>query len=352
MIFQKPLKLIFNQKFTIGLISLIAISCTSTAQQSSDFGTELDRASQNCTSIDLELPEDFVVYGASGYSGIQNLPRPIDNSGNIPSEIDVVVNSPSQPAVLFLGAYEPTVWDIQWTENTDILGVVAYGYYRQAVAGVPQDTPILINTFTECGENDSFISNLDEKYTLDQLSQNLFGKPLEQNLELDNAAIFTLGKSVEEDSNLISSDDIPVESFFIPNAPPVGDSGIEAALQNGILRPTTTEDLTSWVESYIEYRESSSENYFASAQERESYKAKSIAMLKAEQERGNTYVVLDEFTYPSGLFGSSKFFFVSKGVPQPSGEAGHSSVQDLTGKCLSLICKLNFDKNHRGYSSE
>ena len=40
----------------------------------------------------------------------------------------------------------PTIYNIKWTEGTDIMAVVATGYYRQAVAGLPDETPVLIST--------------------------------------------------------------------------------------------------------------------------------------------------------------------------------------------------------------
>lgn len=347
---KKLVELIFNRNLAVGSISLLIMACASTAQQISNSRIKQGSLSQDCTSIDLELPENFVVYGGSGYTRGDKLPYPIDNSGDVATEIDVAVNSPSQPVVLLLGAYEPTVWDIHWTENTDILAAVAYGGHRQGVAGLPGDIPISINIYTECVGNDSLFTNLDEKYTLNQLSEELFNKPLEQNIFTNDTVGLIFGESIEEGSNLVSSDDTPVKSFFVPDAPRVGDDGIEDALKKGILRPTTTEDLVAWVEAYIENRESSSQgSYFSSAQEREAYKAKTITMLEEEQDSGDSYVVLGDFTYPSGLYTTYKFFFVPEDVPQPSGEVGHSSVQDLTGKCLSLLCEVNFDKNHPGY---
>jgi len=40
----------------------------------------------------------------------------------------VAVNQRGTPVVLMLGAYEPTVWNIGWTQGTQIVAVMASGY--------------------------------------------------------------------------------------------------------------------------------------------------------------------------------------------------------------------------------
>ena len=44
--------------------------------------------------------------------------------------------------MLILADHKPSIWDIGWTEDTEIIGVFATGYHRQAVAGLPKETPI------------------------------------------------------------------------------------------------------------------------------------------------------------------------------------------------------------------
>ena len=62
----------------------------------------------------------FAVFASGGYSG-RTLDFQIDQSGHQATQFDVVVNSPTKPAVLMLGAYEPSIWNISWTPKTKIV---------------------------------------------------------------------------------------------------------------------------------------------------------------------------------------------------------------------------------------
>ena len=340
---EKLLTKIFNRTIPVGLITFVALGCTTVAQPNPDSDAESNPLVQYCTPFDSELPEDFVVYGADTYEGIETLPYPIDDSDIVASEIDIIVNSPAQPAVLLLGANNPVVWDIQWTEDTEIIEVVAYGSHRQAVAGLPNDTPVLINTSDRCGD-DSFKVDRDDKSTLEQLSRDLYGQSLEQSPSTYGTDSFVLGEPIEENSVLLSSDDTSVESFLDRTAPRVSHLGIEDAVKQGVLRQATVEDVEAWVEAHLKYQESAQGKVFSSAQERESRKAELIGKLEELQDLENIYVVLGDFTYPAGLYANdAPIFIVSEGVPQPSGYSGHSSVHGSSGKCLSLICESTVD---------
>ena len=342
---EKLIIQVLNSTLPISLITFMALGCTSVAQPNSNSGVEQNSSVQYCTSFDLELPEDFAVYGADTYTGSQTLPYPIDDSDHAASETDIIVNSPAQPVVLLLGAHEPNVWDIQWTEDTEILGVVAYGAFRQGIAGLPKDTPVLINTFEQCGEDDYFETILGDDFRLEELSQYLFDRPLEQNPSAYRTDGFVLGEPVVENSVLLGSNNTSVESFFDRNAPRVERLGIEDAIEQGVLREATMEDVETWVEAHLRYRESSQGKVFFSAQERESYKDELIESLEPKPylNINDSYVVLGDFTYPAGLYANAPTFFVAEGVPKPSGYPGHSSVHDFSGQCLSTVCEILTD---------
>ena len=50
-----------------------------------------------------------------------------------------------------LGAYEPTIRNIIWSEKTHILAVLVEGYHRQAVAGLEKHTPLVISSYDNKG---------------------------------------------------------------------------------------------------------------------------------------------------------------------------------------------------------
>lgn len=314
---------VLSRTLSFGLLLVMAVTPAAIAQESSDPETLEDSLSEDCTFSDLELLQDFVVYATGAYSG-RRLSYQIDQSGHAATQIDVVANSPSQPVVLMLGAYEPTIWNIQWTEGTNIVGVIASGYHHQAVAGLPQETPLLISTYDNDGECGYFYLTPEKYGILNPLSKKLFGQVVEMIFPLDDSATVVVGEPIEGSPQLLSSNDTTVESFFDPTAPLAGPAGIEEALEKGLLREATEEDVEAWVEAQVEAGELDSEQ--------------EVPLNFLDYYK--SYVVLDDFTYPADLYGAhSVSFFIPKGVPTPSGNPGHSAVYDFnTGECSGAIC--------------
>ncbi|MES2934620.1 MAG: DUF2339 domain-containing protein [Pseudomonadota bacterium] len=110
-------------------------------------GTEPESAAtstvtDSCSQFTAQLPSQYVLYAAGEYSG-RKLDFTIDQSGRPATRFDVLVNKPGETVVLALGAYEPSIWNIRWTIDTNIVGVYVSGHYRQAVAGLPPTVPLL-----------------------------------------------------------------------------------------------------------------------------------------------------------------------------------------------------------------
>lgn len=326
---------IFSRSLSLCLLSVIAVTPATIAQENSAPETIEGFPSEDCTFPDLELPEDFVVYTTGAYDG-RPLSYQIDQSNHSATQIDVVANSPSQPVVLMLGAYEPTIWNIQWTEGTNIVAVLASGYHHQAVAGLPEETPVLTSTFDNDGECGYFyLTPEKEKYgILNPLSRKLFGQAVEMIFPIDDSATVVVGEPLEGSPDLLSSDDTTVESFFDLTAPLTRRAGIEEALKKGLLREATEEDAEAWVEAQMKARESNSEQGIPPIAREEEIQPSELMY----ENDYNSYVVLGNFTYPAGLYGAhSVVFFIPKGVPTPSGNPGHSTVYDFnTGECSGL----------------
>ncbi|MCV4289686.1 hypothetical protein OH708_17345 [Pseudomonas capsici] len=94
-----------------------------------------------CAFKDFKAPDAMVVYAAGAYPG-RELPFQIDQSGHQATQFDIAVNSPEQPVALILGAYEPTVWNIGWSQVTKIVAVNVSGYPRQGVAVLDAKVPV------------------------------------------------------------------------------------------------------------------------------------------------------------------------------------------------------------------
>ena len=233
----------FQNKFFIRTFSLVALIGTGTivftigrnvkqAIAYSAVSKEIE-AIQDCSIFEIELPENTVLYGLKTNIG-RFLPYPIDKSNEPAKVFNVVVNSPQQPVVLFLGTNERAVWDIQWTEGTNILGVVAFGLVTQAVAGLPKSTPVVINTQDDCGQENLIYNRIaqgivtaDRKWnrvSFETLSTNLFGQPHNEHSAYDpyndtsayngEENIYYFGEPPAEDTTLLSSEDVTVESFM------------------------------------------------------------------------------------------------------------------------------------------
>lgn len=77
------------------------------------------------------------------------------------------------------GAYEPTIWNLQWTSKTKILAVVVSGYHRQVIAGISQATPTLNSTYDNKGPCRYFYGPEKEQMaTAHEISRRVFNKPI------------------------------------------------------------------------------------------------------------------------------------------------------------------------------
>lgn len=311
-----------NKILLAGLLSAAVLVPVVAQKNSINSNAIEEETSTECAFDDLELPDEFVVYAAGGYGSVRRLDFQIDKSGDMTGQMDLVVNSPSKPVVLMLGVHEPNIWNIKWTEGTEIVAVLASGYSRQAVAGLPKETPILTSTHSNGAKCGYFYLGLNgDKYEdINPLSEKLFGQSIE---EVVTGTFKWIGELPEdEDPKLLSSDDTTIDSFYNATAPLAGFAGVEAALEKGILRRATPEDVTAWIEL-----------------QQKLYPKKNVSRLLIENEFDDAYVILDNFTYPKGRYEAIVKFFIPKDVPQPKGNSDAVAVYNFnTGKCSGPLC--------------
>ena len=116
----------------------------------------------------------------------------------------------------------------------------------------------------------------------------------------------------------------------IPPAKVVSDSQIalDEAVRNRIIRKATDEDKKAFFDAYIE-------NKYARKNIPVPPKENALSVINVDISRA--YVVLQKFSYPSGMINENRVvFFTPKGVQEPSGEIGHSATYDfatLTVRC-------------------
>ncbi|TKB89433.1 MAG: hypothetical protein E8D40_18085 [Nitrospira sp.] len=282
-----------------------------------------------CSFGELKLPQEFMIYAAGSYTG-REIHFQIDQSGHQATQIDVVANSISRPVVLLLGAYEPTIWNIGWSSETKILAVLASGYHRQVVAGLPKNVPLLISSYDNKGPCGYFYVSEETLGSLNPISRRLFGRSVDQ-VFLAKSGQAIVGNPLGKDIKLVTSPETPPESFLDESAPLAGSLGLEDAVTRGLLRRATSADAEAWVNALSEANPTPDIPPIASKG----------TPRPRQPSLHNAFVVLKEFVYPAGLYGGNlATFYVPKGVPMPMGDPGHSSVYDFkTLRCKGAICR-------------
>lgn len=282
-----------------------------------------------CAFTGLTIPDGALIYAGGAYSG-RKLSTQIDQSGHESTQFDVVVNSPHKPTVLLLGAYEPSIWNIGWTKGTKILAVVATGYHRQAIAGLPKDTPLLVSTYDNrgpCGY--TFIS---EKTLPDvnPLLKRVYGKPADM-VYFANDGRVVMGESVRQNEELFTSRDVTPESFINTSKPLAGPAGLRDALAKGILRQATKDDAESWATRKASLVPKDALPPVSGRDSRRAFLG---------PHGSNVYVIQKPYELPAGLYGgNSAQFYLLEGVEFPKGELGHSSIFDFnTMTCRGARC--------------
>jgi hypothetical protein len=279
-------------------------------------GISAGHSAKTCEFAGLVLPESYAVFAAGDYSG-RDIGFQIDQSGHQATQMDVTVNYSSKPVVLMLGAYEPTVWNIKWTESSRIIAVLTSGYYRQAVAGLDANVPVLNSSYANQGPCGHFyVGQRENSDKINQVSRNLFGRPVDLVYPAKNGEI-VIGDPVPPGEKLITTESNPPESFHDRTAPIAGEAGLEDAVQKGLLRKATEEDFEAWVDAVDAYGPDRDVPLIAGKG-----RPKPPGPIRFEG-----YVVLRQFSYPAGL--NAATIFIPEGVPHPEGDPGHSAVCDF-----------------------
>lgn len=286
-------------------------------------------APASCALEGFVLPADARVFAAGAYAG-RRAEFQIDQSGHEATTMRVAVNHPDAPVALLLGAYEPTVWSVGWSPGTRIVAVVATGYHRQRVTGLPAGVPLLVSTHADRGPCGYAYVGGDGMKRLNPLAREVFGRGVDTAFAARDGQVLVgaalAGAQLETDASAVSP-----ESFRLRDAPLAGQAGIDAALRAGILRAATSADVAAWHAAHLRQRG-----------------PEDVPPLHGARPAGpapvphRAYTVLKEFRIPAGLYGAhSATFYIAPGVPQPTGNPGHSSLYDIaSGSCRGATCGM------------
>jgi hypothetical protein len=278
-------------------------------------------SSTDCAFPDLKLPTNVKILAGGAYGG-KELDFQIDQSGHTATQFDVVVNYPNQPVVLMLGSYEPAIWNIGWAAKTRILAVLISGYHRQAVAGLPSSTPLIVSTYDNKGACGNFYVDAKRLENLNPISRRIFSKSVDLVYPAQQGKL-VLGEPITKELSLLTSTEITPEEYQDRSAPLAGAKGVDDALQRGFIRRATDADAIAWVDAVLKATPKRDVPPVAGNSAVQSQRISKPGL-------HDTYVVLKKFTYPSGLFGAhSVNFLIPKGVPRPQGNPGHCTIYDF-----------------------
>jgi hypothetical protein len=285
---------------------------------------EAARLPESCFFPGLSLPPETEVY-AVGAQGGRPLGWNIDHDQGLdPTRIKVAVNSPQTPVALILGAAEPNVWQIGWTEGTEILAVAVSGHYRQAVSGLPPKVPVVMGGWggepsrsVFCGPFD-VSGRPDNLALLNEVSLRLFGRELKDLIRGRNG-LAVVGRTLDTGVKIMTSRNVGYGDFKTPSSFPEGEAGLTEAMRRGLIKPATWVELRQWRRA---------------AFEREKIKAKAegrtipVAFDNTDGSGGVGYlikgflVVSHDFVIPDRLKLSGNLtynFFVPPGLDRPAG---------------------------------
>jgi len=273
------------------------------------------KTSAVCAFPGLKLPPETKVYAAGAYFG-EKFGIQIDQSGHEATLMRVAVNSES-PVALILGAYEPTIWKIGWTEGTEIIAVLLSGYHAQKINGLPDGVPVLNSSYDNKGSCGSlYISSKDlsKIRQINDLSQKLFQRSPEKIVDAQKGYAL-IGQPLAEGQKVYTAKNLDKSEFQSAGTPLAGEPGLREAMRKGWLKPASSQEYNEW--QRIRAKNSGVPAHLIP----ESFSSSGPVM-------HNAYVVLDsEFVIPNGLYGAhSATFFLPPGMPMPRGNMGHCTV--------------------------
>lgn len=248
------------------------------------------------------LPDEFSVHAIGiqqGY-GTDNL-EDVDAYGNEFTRQGVVVSPkhPTQPIVLVLTAYEPVKWMVDRSKAAQIAGVIVSGHHEQTII-IDPSIPFAQSThLEEVFRPFHALSEESEEFReMNTVVEQLVGRKIER-----------FYSAPEEDGN-----------FHIESSPTVvqlsGQDGLDALVDDGKLRLATQADIDAWIDKASEVYSRFNPDLRVSSYMRQ----------------GGTYVILDELTLPSDLFGgNSRRFIILEDVPFPDGPLGHNDFYIMDG---------------------
>jgi len=302
--------------------------------------SDVKRLGQVC-AFRKQLPRDLKVFAGGAYSG-KRTNYQLGKSNHSANRFEVIVNEPDKPVALLLGAYEPSVWNIAWTQGTQIKAVFLTGYYKQAVAGLPKNVPVVTSTHEERGPCGYFYIAPKNIKKINPMALKVFGKKASM-IEMAQRGELLFGDYISPSERLFTSRDNPPEKFYDRTKQKTGKAGLNELMQKGHIRRLTASDVARW-----KSRKNGSSGEGISITQTPTAGGYVIKIGPDGANVGpnpsgvhNGYMILKKITIPGDLYGGNlATFMLKEGVPYPDGKLGHSSLYDFNTMRCHGICRM------------
>lgn len=284
-------------------------------------------APPNCAFPWTQVPGDTEVLAVTSNGAAKALDFPIDASGGYPVTQVLQVNRPGRKVALLLGFTVPTVWQVRWTDRTEIVAVWASGSGRQAVIGLPRSVPVFVTRDSgdrsACG---SFVFHRGNFRQANEMALRAFGLSVTKayTLSLEETTIgepFPIGIPVHV------ARDITLKDVEDPKGWRVGEPAIDGLIRSGHLRPALRREQLQW-----EALAKAKLDVPPVANPPPSFGSPNDVL-------GLVLVVQKPFAFPPGLLGGhSRYFIVPAGSAVPTGDPGHSTIYDMNDASCCGVC--------------
>ena len=224
--------------------------------------------------------------------------------------------------------YDPIVWNVGQTDGARIAGVLAEGYYRQAVIGLPKSTRVTTYSTSDganaCPYFRAERAESSEHNAVQRRIRELFGRGIDTFMNKKAGGRFVVG---DVSGDVAYSADQTMKSVALPDTVmPGGERGLARLVKERAIRPATEEEVAKWVKGAAERLGQPLDKYRRGMDWR--------------LGRNNVYVVLSEFDLPEGLAGANaRTFILPAGTSRPGGPQGHCTFLQMDGfQCYGVGC--------------
>jgi hypothetical protein len=275
--------------------------------------------SKECFPTKLSAGTKIHVLGA--YEGGMETQLSIEGNSHEVGRIKMHAKSSGEPILLVVTAYDPVVWDFSDFPVNRLRAVLVSGYHDQAVAGLPKNVPLQINSHetpnAQCGE---YGYAHEGGKNLDRLVKNLamiFGREPDSFQGEYNPRSFTIdGQGIDGESQDDSIDPSAIRSTKTVTLDTIApkETGLVQLINAGKIRPANANDISLLSKALTA---ASPTGMFAS--------------VKVDSSITHSlFVVLELTTLPKVMHGAhSANFIIPSGVPMPIDPGSHNTYYRL-----------------------